>query len=210
VTGQPRRGRWRQLGRHDGHGGAQRQAGHVARRAGHVGHLDLRLGPEVPSAWDTPAAMTPLVDTAGRDPGGYDSAANRAWLRHRGIRARIARRGVDCSARLGRHRWKVERFAVLVELLQAAAGALGSGFGTLVGVCVAGLCGRLLQPARTLEGVPHRSAAHQAPQRTGGPAGSDALARSMMLPGANRSMKPSTAARRVTSPSPGVIRTCSP
>jgi IS5 family transposase len=40
---------------------------------------------------------------------GYDSAANRAWLRHRGIRARIARRGVDSSARLGRHRWKVER-----------------------------------------------------------------------------------------------------
>jgi transposase len=40
---------------------------------------------------------------------GYDSAANRAWLRHRGIRPRIARRGVDSSARLGRHRWKVER-----------------------------------------------------------------------------------------------------
>jgi hypothetical protein len=40
---------------------------------------------------------------------GYDSAANRAWLRHRGIRPRIARRGVESSARLGRHRWKVER-----------------------------------------------------------------------------------------------------
>jgi hypothetical protein len=30
---------------------------------------------------------------------GYDSAANRAWLR---------RRGIESSARLGRHRWRVE------------------------------------------------------------------------------------------------------
>jgi hypothetical protein len=40
---------------------------------------------------------------------GYDSAGNRAWLRRRGITARIARRGVESSARLGRHRWRVER-----------------------------------------------------------------------------------------------------
>jgi transposase len=40
---------------------------------------------------------------------GYDSTANRAWLRRRGIRPRIARRGVESSTRLGRHRWKVER-----------------------------------------------------------------------------------------------------
>ena len=40
---------------------------------------------------------------------GYDSAANRAWLRRRRIAARIARRGVESSARLGRQRWKVER-----------------------------------------------------------------------------------------------------
>ena len=40
---------------------------------------------------------------------GYDSAANRAWLPRRGIRPRIARRGVESSVRLGRHRWKVER-----------------------------------------------------------------------------------------------------
>jgi transposase len=39
----------------------------------------------------------------------YDSRANRAWLRQRGIRARIARRGVESSTRLGRHRWRVER-----------------------------------------------------------------------------------------------------
>jgi hypothetical protein len=29
-------------------------------------------------------------------------------LRRRGIRPRIARRGIETSARLGRHRWKVE------------------------------------------------------------------------------------------------------
>jgi transposase len=40
---------------------------------------------------------------------GYDSAGNRAWLRRRGITARIARRGIESSTRLGRHRWKVER-----------------------------------------------------------------------------------------------------
>jgi IS5 family transposase len=40
---------------------------------------------------------------------GYDSAANRAWLRRRGISARIARRGVESSTRLGRHRWRIER-----------------------------------------------------------------------------------------------------
>jgi IS5 family transposase len=40
---------------------------------------------------------------------GYDSAANRAYLRRRGIGPRIARRGVESSTRLGRQRWKVER-----------------------------------------------------------------------------------------------------
>ena len=40
---------------------------------------------------------------------GDDSRANRAYLRRRGIRPRIARRGVESSTRLGRHRWRVER-----------------------------------------------------------------------------------------------------
>jgi IS5 family transposase len=40
---------------------------------------------------------------------GYDSHANRIYLRRRGIRPRIARRGVESSARFGHHRWKVER-----------------------------------------------------------------------------------------------------
>jgi transposase len=39
----------------------------------------------------------------------YDARHCRAYLRRRGIRSRIARRGVESSERLGRHRWRVER-----------------------------------------------------------------------------------------------------
>lgn len=40
---------------------------------------------------------------------GYDYARLRRWLRERGIKHRIARRGVESSQRLGRHRWVIER-----------------------------------------------------------------------------------------------------
>lgn len=40
---------------------------------------------------------------------GYDNRRCRAYLRRRGITARIARIGVESSQRLGRHRWVVER-----------------------------------------------------------------------------------------------------
>ncbi|WP_370663343.1 IS5 family transposase [Massilia mucilaginosa] len=39
----------------------------------------------------------------------YASRAHRAWLRRRGISARIARYGVESRERLGRWRWVVER-----------------------------------------------------------------------------------------------------
>ncbi len=39
----------------------------------------------------------------------YDAAKVRQWLRRRGIRPRIARRGVESSEKLGRYRWVVER-----------------------------------------------------------------------------------------------------
>jgi transposase len=39
----------------------------------------------------------------------YDHRRCRRYLRRRGIRSRIARRMVDSSARLGRHRWRIER-----------------------------------------------------------------------------------------------------
>jgi transposase len=37
---------------------------------------------------------------------GYDARHCRAYLRRRGIRARIARRRIESSTRLGRHRWR--------------------------------------------------------------------------------------------------------
>jgi transposase len=63
---------------------------------------------------DLPPVRTPSGRRRSR-PGkvhadkGYDSQANRAWLRRRGITPRIARRGMESSTRLGRHRWRVER-----------------------------------------------------------------------------------------------------
>jgi transposase len=40
---------------------------------------------------------------------GYDFGVTRRALRQRGITPRIARRGIESSQRLGRHRWVVER-----------------------------------------------------------------------------------------------------
>ncbi|WP_435886569.1 IS5 family transposase [Streptomyces erythrochromogenes] len=40
---------------------------------------------------------------------GSDYDHLRRWLRKRGVRHRIARRGIESSQRLGRHRWVVER-----------------------------------------------------------------------------------------------------
>jgi transposase len=39
----------------------------------------------------------------------YDHRRCRAYLRQRGIRPRIARRGIESSERLGRYRWTIER-----------------------------------------------------------------------------------------------------
>jgi transposase len=39
----------------------------------------------------------------------YDDAHLRKWLRRHGIAHRIARKGIESSKRLGRHRWTIER-----------------------------------------------------------------------------------------------------
>ena len=63
---------------------------------------------------DVPAVRTPSGWRRCR-PGavhagkGYDARHSRAYLRRRGINARIARRGIESSKRLGRYRWRVER-----------------------------------------------------------------------------------------------------
>lgn len=45
---------------------------------------------------------------------GYGYPTCRQALRRRGIIPRVARRGVESSTRLGRHRWKVERSLALL------------------------------------------------------------------------------------------------
>jgi IS5 family transposase len=63
---------------------------------------------------DIPAILMP-TGRRRRRPGkvhadkAYDHRRCRRYLRRRGIRPRIARRMVDSSARLGRHRWTIER-----------------------------------------------------------------------------------------------------
>jgi transposase len=79
----------------------------------------------------------------------YDSGANRAYLRRRGIRPRIARRGVESSVRHWAPPLEDRAGVVVAELLQAPAGAVGPRRGTMVCVRAAGLCGCLLQPALT-------------------------------------------------------------
>jgi transposase len=39
----------------------------------------------------------------------YDQAELRSWLRARGIAVRIARKGIESSEKLGKHRWVIER-----------------------------------------------------------------------------------------------------
>jgi transposase len=39
----------------------------------------------------------------------YDHAELCAWVRRRGIQVRIARKGIETSEKLGRHRWVIER-----------------------------------------------------------------------------------------------------
>ncbi|MFG2639222.1 transposase, partial [Streptomyces sp. NPDC048362] len=43
---------------------------------------------------------------------GYDYAHLRRWLTQRGIRQRIARKGIETSQRLDRYRWTIERTMV--------------------------------------------------------------------------------------------------
>ncbi len=39
----------------------------------------------------------------------YDHADLRTWVRDRGIAVRIARKGIETSTKLGKHRWVIER-----------------------------------------------------------------------------------------------------
>lgn len=98
------------MGRRPSHHRADRSAAAVAISAVNV-HDSLVLEPLVRS-------IPPIRSRRGtrrRRPArlhgdkGYDYPYLRAFLRCRGIVARIARRGVESSRRLGRHRWVIER-----------------------------------------------------------------------------------------------------
>jgi transposase len=80
----------------------------------------------------------------------YDSSALRRALRARGITPRLARRGIDSSKRLGRHRWVVERtlswllgFRRLGVRYERRAGLLQA----FLHLACALLCVRFLAPA---------------------------------------------------------------
>ncbi|TQF06409.1 hypothetical protein E6W39_34640 [Kitasatospora acidiphila] len=60
---------------------------------------------EEKSCW--PRAFEALVAEPAKR--GVGTPLYRRWLRSRGITPRIARRGIESSERLGRHRWTVER-----------------------------------------------------------------------------------------------------
>jgi hypothetical protein len=83
---------------------------------------------------------------------GYDSRANRAWLRRRGIKSRIARRGIESSTAAWAAPLAGGAVAVVVELLAAAGCAVGPGRGAVVRLRAPSVCRRLLQPALTSRG----------------------------------------------------------
>jgi len=80
---------------------------------------------------------------------GYDDPRCRQGLRHRRISPRIARRGVESSERLGRHRWRVERsLAWLVDFryLEVRHGRRADYLQAFLHLACALICARFLKP----------------------------------------------------------------
>lgn len=68
------------------------------------------------SHWSTPSRRSdPVAGRGGIGPDklhadkGYDYPELRDWLRSRRIVPRIARKGIESSEKLGKHRWVIER-----------------------------------------------------------------------------------------------------
>ncbi|WP_095533970.1 IS5 family transposase [Streptomyces prasinopilosus] len=73
----------------------------------------------------------------------YFSAEHLAWLRERGLVARIARPGIESGERLGRHRWKIERSIAWLfgyRRLTVRYERKGSPFLALLGLAAALTC----------------------------------------------------------------------
>ena len=75
---------------------------------------------------------------------GYDYPKCRHALAQRGVAARIARRGMDSSERLGRHRWVVERTHACVRRVRQAPNPLRAPARHPFGAPAAGLLQHLL------------------------------------------------------------------
>jgi transposase len=80
------------------------QRGKRARLDG-LRRVDRRYRAHQASPWQTEKAS----QQASRLPKAYDDKKCKEALRKRSIRSRIARKGVESSEKLGRHRWVVER-----------------------------------------------------------------------------------------------------
>ncbi|MFF9984632.1 IS5 family transposase [Streptomyces erythrochromogenes] len=81
---------------------------------------------------------------------GYDYDHLRRWLRRRGVRHRIARRGTESSQRLGRHRWVVERTVSWLggcRRLHRRYERKAEHFLAFVGIAAALICHRRLSKA---------------------------------------------------------------
>jgi hypothetical protein len=78
---------------------------------------------------------------------GYDYDHLRRWLRMQGICHRIARKGIESSERLGRHRWVVERTVSRLagcRRLHRCYGRKAEHFLAFVGIAAALICHRRL------------------------------------------------------------------
>ena len=80
---------------------------------------------------------------------GYDYPRCRRALRRRGISPRIARREIESSERLGRHRWRVERtiaWLVGFRYLQVRYGRHAAYLQAFLHLACALICARFLKP----------------------------------------------------------------
>jgi IS5 family transposase len=80
---------------------------------------------------------------------GYDYPRCRRALRRRGISPRIARRGIESSERLGRHRWRVERtlaWLVGFRYRQVRYGRHPASLQAFLHLACARICARFLKP----------------------------------------------------------------
>jgi IS5 family transposase len=80
---------------------------------------------------------------------GDDDPRCRRGLRRRGISPRIARRGIEPSDRLGRHRWRVERtiaWLVGFRYLQVRYGRHAAYLQAFLHLACAMICARFLKP----------------------------------------------------------------